>query len=131
MPGVLKTMQYDGRGRGHYLIGGHADENIHAEQIVIKANAGDMVAGTVLGKVTATGQYAKFNPAAADGTELAANAVILFADAPNSAATQKSVATVRDHGVNGNALTWPNTTTTNEKAAVYAAMATRSLMVRF
>lgn len=131
MPGVLKTVSPDGRGRGHYMIGGYNDENTHAEEIVIKANAGDMVAGTVLGKVTATGQYAKFAPAASDGTENPANAVILFADAPNSASTQKSVATVRDQAVNGNALTWPNTTTTNEKAAVFAAMATRSLMVRF
>lgn len=131
MPGVLKTVTPDGRGRGHYRIGGHTGANITTDQIVIKANAGELKAGSVLGKVTATGQYAGYNPAAADGTEIAANAVILYADAPNSAATQKSVADVRDQAVNGNALIWPNATNASQKQAVEAAMATRSLMVRY
>jgi len=131
MPGVLKTMDYDGRGRGHYRIGGHTGENITTEEIVIKANAGAMKAGTVLGKVTATGQYAGFNPAAADGTGDPDEAVILYADVANSAAVQKSVADVRDQAVNGNALTWPNAANAAQKAAVEASMAVRSLMVRY
>lgn len=131
MPGILKTVSPDGRGRGHYRIGGHTGENISTEEIVIAANSGDLKAGAVLGKVTASGQYAGYNPAALNGTEIAANAVILYADAPNSAATQKSVADVRDQAVNGNALTWPNAADANQKAAVEAAMATRSLMVRY
>lgn len=130
MAGVLKTVTYDGRGRGHYRIGENR-ENISAEQIVIKASSGDLKAGTVLGKVTATGQYAPYKADATDGTEIAANAVILYADTPNSTATQKSVADVRDLAVNGNALTWVNAVTAPQKAAVEAAMAGRSLLVRY
>lgn len=131
MPGVLKTVTYDGRGRGHYRVGGPSDPNITSEEIVIVANSGAMVAGTVLGKITASGKYKKFSPALADGSQLPAGAVILFADAPDSTVDQKATVDVRHQAVNGRALTWPNTTTTPEKQAVYDAMATRQLMVRF
>lgn len=127
---VLKTVDIDGRGRGHYLIG-QIDHNISNEEIVIAANSGDLKAGTILGKVTATGQYAPYDPAAVDGTEDATEAVILYADAADSAATQKSVATVRDVGVNGNALTWVNAVTTPQREAVEAGCAARSLLVRY
>jgi hypothetical protein len=130
MPGVLKTVSPDGRGRGHYRIG-DARENISTEEIVIAANSGDMAAGTVLGKVTASGQYAGYDPAALDGTEDPDEAIILYNEVADSAATQKAVGDVRDVAVNGNALTWPNAATANEKAAVEASMAVRSLLVRY
>src|SRR3546814_14027190 len=76
MAGVLKTMNYDGRGRGHYRIGGMWDPNISSEEAIIVASAGAMVAGTVLGKITASGKYKKYDPVAVDGSEVAANAVI-------------------------------------------------------
>lgn len=131
MPGVLKTMQYDGRGRGHYRIGGMWDPNISSEEAIIVASAGAMVAGTVLGKITASGKYKKYDPAAADGSELAANAVILYQDVPLLAADQKATIDVRDGAVNGNALTWAIAADTTQRNAVYAGMAARSLMVRF
>src|SRR3546814_4464375 len=62
MAGVLKTMNYDGRGRGHYRIGGMWDPNISSEEAIIVASAGAMVAGTVLGKITASGKYKKYDP---------------------------------------------------------------------
>lgn len=131
MAGVLKTTTYDGRGRGHYRIGGAWDPNISSEEAIIVANSGAMVAGTVLGKITASGKYGKYDPAAADGRELPANAAILYADTPNLAVDQKATIDVRDGAVNGNALTWPAATTGPQKAALYAAVAARSLMVRF
>src|SRR3546814_797825 len=105
MAGVLKTMNYDGRGRGHYRIGGMWDPNISSEEAIIVASAGAMVAGTVLGKITASGKYKKYDPVAVDGSEVAANAVILYADTPLLAADQKATIDVRDGAVNGNALT--------------------------
>ena len=127
---VLREFQIDGRGRGHYMLG-QFDANITNEEIVIAASSGDLVAGTVLGKVTANGQYAPYDPAAVDGTEDATEAVILYADVADSTGTQKSVATVRDIAVNGNALTWVNAVTTPQREAVEAGMAVRSLMVRY
>src|SRR3546814_4150857 len=96
MAGVLKTMNYDGRGRGHYRIGGMWDPNISSEEAIIVASAGAMVAGTVLGKITASGKYKKYDPVAVDGSEVAANAVILYADTPLLAADQKATIDVRD-----------------------------------
>src|SRR3546814_7120702 len=103
MAGVLKTMNYDGRGRGHYRIGGMWDPNISSGEAIIVASAGAMVAGTVLGKITASGKYKKYDPVAVDGSEVAANAVILYADTPLLAADQKATIDVRDGAVNGNA----------------------------
>lgn len=131
MPGVLKTTQYGLRGRAHYRIGGDWDPNISCEEVIIVANAGAMVAGTVLGKITASGKYGKYDPALANGQELPANAIILQADTPNLAVDQKASVDVRNGAVNGNALTWPATTSAPQKSAVYAGMAARGLMVRF
>jgi hypothetical protein len=129
MAGVLKTVTPDGRGDGHFLIGAY-DPNMSAEQIILKANAGDLEAGTVLGKVTATGQYALHDPAAADGTELVNSTVILWGRRANSAATQKAVAVARHATANANALTHKAGATTNQKNAAIAGLATRNIICR-
>lgn len=64
------------------------------EEITIAASAGEMVAGTVLGKITASGKYAAYNNGASDGTEVATG--ILYAAVPDLAVDQKAVAHVRD-----------------------------------
>lgn len=130
MPGVLKTVSYDGRGRAFYRIG-FWDENISCDEVILLASQGDLPAGTVLGKITASGKYAKYNPALANGQELPAGAVILQAFTPNLAADQKVSIDVRNGAVNGNGLSWPETTSAPQKTAVYTAMAARALMVRF
>lgn len=58
------------------------------DSIVIAANSGDLKAGTVLGKVTATGEYAAY--ADADETGLGAAVGILYAAVPDSAAAQQA-----------------------------------------
>src|SRR3546814_11695654 len=88
-----------------------------------------MVAGTVRGKITASGKYKKYDPVAVDGSEVAANAVILYADTPLLAADQKATIDVRDGAVNGNALTWAIAVDDTQRNAVLAGMAARRLMV--
>jgi hypothetical protein len=72
-----------------------------AGTLAITAEA--LPAGQLLGKVTASGEYAPYAPAAADGTE--AVAAILYAAAPASAAAQPVAVVVRDAEVSGGKLT--------------------------
>jgi len=129
MPGILKTTQVGLRGAGHFVSGPN-DPNQANDHIVIKASADAMVAGQVLGKVTATGQYAKHDPALADGSEVAA--AILWADAEDVAATRRVAAVTRGPTVaNGNALTFKTGITVPQRDAAVAALAAKGLMIRF
>ena len=94
-----------------FTEGAHAAEfllsegngTISREKITIVAAAAAMAAGTVLGKITASGKYAAYNNAASDGTEAAAG--VLYAGVPDSASDQNAVAIVRDAELLGSALT--------------------------
>src|SRR3546814_8516533 len=77
--------------------------------------------------ISASGKYKKYDPVAVDGSEVAANAVILYADTPLLAAHQKATIDVRDGAVNGNALTWAIAVDDTQRNAVIAGMAARSL----
>ncbi len=129
MPGILKTVNQDGYGAGHFLHGEYNPQRT-AEQVLLKASAGALVTGHIVAKVTATGQYAVYNPAGADGTQLPANAAILYEGRENLAATQKAVIVARHQVVNGNALTFP-TLTAPEKAALLAGLAANGIIVRY
>lgn len=64
----------------------------------------DLAAGTVLGKITASGKYTAYNNAAANGSEVAAG--VLYAAVDASAADKAGVAIVRDAEVNSDQLGW-------------------------
>ncbi|BBD08461.1 head decoration protein [Desulfovibrio ferrophilus] len=88
----------------------------------------DLVAGTVLGLVTATGKAVPWNPAAADGSEVAA--VILVEDVRVPSAGDIS-ANVYVHGeFRGKGLGWPDAATAEQKAAAVTALATKGLYVK-
>jgi len=62
-----------------------ANGSISREQVTIAVAAPAMVAGTVLGRITASGQWTVYNDGAADGTEVARG--ILAYDVADVAAT--------------------------------------------
>jgi hypothetical protein len=125
-------------------------ENMHiAEYLVSEApgsasrdvgvigGAVNLVPGTVLGKITSSGQMVILNPAASDGSQNAA--AILYEYAPianlNTAnninnATVNRTMTVREAEVNGLLLTWPAGITTNQQAAAMAQLAAQDIIVR-
>lgn len=76
---------------------------ISRDQVTIAAAAGALVAGTVLGKITASGKYVAYSNGASDGTEVAAG--VLYAAAPDLAADQSATAIVRYAEVASAALT--------------------------
>lgn len=73
------------------------------EQVTISSTAGALVPGTVLGKVTATGEYVAYSNAASDGSEVA-RAINIYA-VPDSTADQKTTVIARAAEVIGSQLT--------------------------
>jgi hypothetical protein len=93
----------EGRHTAEFLRS-EANGYLSREKIKIDSTAAALAAGTVLGKVTATGDYVAYNEAGTDdGRRVAAG--ILYAAAPDAAADQWAVAIVRDAEVSRWALT--------------------------
>ena len=99
------------------------------ETITIASGAGIIAAGTVLGKVTASGKYIASAVGASDGSEVPAAINIYGADATASDVTVSAI--VRDAEVNGKCLTWhADRDQPAEKAAANAALANLGVIVR-
>jgi len=80
-----------GKWTGEFLL---SDEGTYSrDQVTIAAASPAMVPGTVMGKITASGKWAPYNNANADGTQTAAG-ILLYA-VPDSASDQKAVVITR------------------------------------
>lgn len=110
----------EGKHTAEFLLS-EGEGSISREQVTIAAAAGALAAGTVLGKITASGKYAAYNNGASDGTQVAAG--VLYAAAPDLATDQKAVAIVRMAEVLGAELT-------GNDAAGTADLAALSIIVR-
>ena len=106
-------------GPGHYS----------RENITILSGEGKLVAGQVIGKVTATGKYRSADPVNADGSQGAA--AILFDAVDATSADAIAVAIVRGAEVNGNLLTYDAAVDdAPKKATQIAALKTATIIVR-
>lgn len=83
----------EGKRTGEFLLS-EAHNFRSRENIVVSSTAGALVPGTVLGKVTATGEYVAYADGASDGSQTAAG--ILWAAAPDLTVDQKAVMIARD-----------------------------------
>ena len=88
----------------------------------------NLKAGTVLGKITASGKYTLHDNAAADGSQNAA--AVLFQDCDASAADKATVAVTRLAELNANHLTYKAGITGPNKTAAIAALAALNIIVR-
>ena len=87
-----------------------------------------LIAGTVLGKITASGKYTLHNNAASDGSEVAA--AVLYQDCDAAAGDTPGVAVLRLAELNGNHLTWKTGISGGNKTAGIAALAALNIIVR-
>jgi len=85
-------------------------------------------AGTVLGKITASGKYTVYDPANLDGSETPAGVLRGAVDA--TAADAPGTALVRDAEVNAAELEWFAGATANQKATGQAGLATLGIIAR-
>lgn len=75
-----------------------------------------MESGTVLGKITGSGKYAKYDQEAADGTQAAA--AILYTPGAPTAADQAVAVINTTAEVNGDELIWPDGSPTDITAGI-------------
>jgi hypothetical protein len=106
------------------------DQLHNRESVVIATGAAqNLAAGTVLGRITASGKYVLHDNAAADGSQNAA-AILLF-DANAVAADAPAVALVRGPAVvSDGALIFKAGITAPNRAAAVAALAALGIVAR-
>jgi hypothetical protein len=111
---------------GEYLVSEH-DGSFSRDVAVIAAGA-NLVPGTVLGKVTASGKLTILAPGASDGSQTAV--AVLYGPANAAAADVKQTITARSSEVNGLVLTWPAGITNNQQTAAITQLASVGILVR-
>ena len=94
-----------------------------------------IAAGTVLGKVTATGKYVPVDPTngtgegeTPDGSHIAV--AVLFAAVDATAGDKPAVITARDAEVEAAALIWPAAITPTQKTAALGQLAAVGIVAR-
>lgn len=115
--------------RAAAFIASEANGTRSRDPILIAQGTGTVQPGTVLGRITASGQYVPLNLSASDGSEVAAG-VLFDAVARNASAAVRGVGVVRDAELDGFELIWPTGITDPQKATAIAQLELRGLVVR-
>lgn len=121
MPNVIT----EGRRTAEFLI---SEANGHRSREQVTVTGGAYASGTVLGKITASGKYTIYDPAAEDGSETAI--AVLYAAVDASTADQRAPVIACDAEVNGVVLTWFDGATDPQKATGAAALTAAGIIVR-
>jgi hypothetical protein len=91
--------------------------------------SGNLLPGTILGKITASGKYVAHDPAASNGTQTAA--AILWDSVDASGGDTNAVVVIRGPAiVNQYEISIPGTLTGPQIAAAHAALLTLGILVR-
>lgn len=122
------TVKTDTLGTGAFLLS-EANGTLSREAITLAANNGVILAGTVLGKVTATGKHVPYDNDATSGAQTAV--AILLADADTTGGDVRATGIVRQAEVWKSRLIWGAAVTTEgEKTAAYADFAAVGIVAR-
>jgi len=98
----MAVLEYNGIGTGSFMVS--QPSGYRHKDTAVLADGEDLIAGSVLGVVTASGEFAHYDKDASDGTESVAG--ILFASEKTDGATKEVVVVVRDCEVNGKLLNY-------------------------
>ena len=115
-------------GSAHYIVSEAANIYRSREMGTVAAGSGVLKAGAVLGRVTASGEYAPFNPAGADGSETAA--AILWEGCDATDAAVRRTLTVRDTEVHADVLEWADGVDDAQKSAALASLEAQGIIAR-
>jgi Bacteriophage lambda head decoration protein D len=116
----------EGRFAGEFLVS-EGNSRISRETITVPSGQ-TLEAAAVLGKITASGKYKVLDPAAVDGSEVAAG--ILYDAVDASAADAEGVAIVRMAEVNAAELVWPEGITGGEQTTALGELAALTIVAR-
>ena len=114
-------------GAGHYLVS-EANGYRSREQAIVASGSGKLRAGTVLGRVTATGKFKPLAPGASDGSQTAA--AILWEACDATAEDARRTITARDAEVHADVLTFAAGTTDAQKTAAMASLGALGIVGR-
>lgn len=122
------TTYTDGPRNGGYIAS--EANGTRSREVETLAMGQNLQPGTVLGRLTASGELVQLDPAAApaDGSEKAV--AVLFAAVDASAAAQPAVITARDTEVVGHALIWPTGATPEQKSTALAELEPLGIVAR-
>lgn len=120
------TVLNESRHTGEFMVS-EANGHRSREQVTLAAGQ-SLDVGAVLGRITATGLYTEYAPAAADGSETAA--AILYAAVDASAADSPAVIIARDAEVNAGELVWPEDATAQQITDGRASLADAGIRCR-
>jgi len=121
----MAQVLYEGRWPGAYLV----SDDVHlSREVVTFAKSAVIAAGTVMGRITASGKYVPLNPTAKDGSERAA--AIAYDNVDASDKDQRGVVTLRQSAVKALELIWPEGITGEQMAAAIADLASQTIILR-
>lgn len=103
-----------------------AHPSMSREQVTIVSGSGVVVAGTVLGKITASGKYEPYDDGNAGGSDAAVAVSLYTVDATSADKTVAAV--VRLAGVKKDALQWKAANDTTSKNAAYTNLKTVNII---
>lgn len=121
---VAKT---DHLGAGAF-IKSEQDGDLSRETVTVVSGSGKLNAGTVLGKITASGKYKPYDDNNSDGSEVAA--AILVYDVDATSADVAAVVIFRLAEVWTSRLQWAASVLAGEKTTAYADLAAKYVIVR-
>jgi hypothetical protein len=106
----------------------HEEDNLYSREKVTVVSGQNLVTGTVIGIITASGKVTQLGPAAADGSQNAAGVVLLDVDA--SGDDEPGVIIARHAICADKGLVWPDGITAPQKTAAIAALKSLGILVR-
>jgi len=117
---------HEGRWPGAYLVSD--DIHLSREAVVFAQGSAEIMAGEVMGKLTATGKYIPLAPAAKDGSEKAA--AISYDNVDVTDADKLAVVTLRQTAVKASELIWPVGITDAQKTKAIAELEAATIILR-
>ena len=120
----------EGRHAASFLVS-EANDWRSRDQVTVTVPDAGLEAGTVVGKVTASGKFVRHNAAATDGSQDEAG-ILLFpqANGTGSAADKEATIIARDAEVNGTFLTYEDGADAAQITTSNAALAALGIIVR-
>ena len=115
------------RGAGFHMVS-EGNGHISREEILVESGAGKLAVGTVLGKVTATGEYKQVDLDGEDGEEVAAGVLFGAVDATEEAV--RAAAHVRQCEVLGAELVYPTGATEGDIETINGQLLALGIVVR-
>jgi len=114
-------------GAGAFLKS-EANGDLSRDVVTVLSGSGKLLAGTVLGRVTATGKVRPYDNDNTDGSQTAIGVLLYDTDATSADAA--AVAIVRQAEVFAERLVWATTAAVGERAPAYVELAAAGVIVR-